>query len=102
MADLDKSTDDGLGVKPSVVEVSAAERVINAILTGMNRVLEASIDATKAFFREGKDSPYANIIVTKTSRVNDPAIQALVKALRSEDVRKFINEKYKGAVIPAF
>lgn len=67
-----------------------------------NKVLEAGIDTSTVFFREGKDSPYANIIVTKSSRVKDPAIQALVKALRSEDVRKFIEQKYKGAVIPAF
>jgi D-methionine transport system substrate-binding protein len=67
-----------------------------------NKVLEAGIDTSTVFFREGKDSPYANIIVTKSSRVKDPAIQALVAALRSEDVRKFIGQKYKGSVIPAF
>jgi len=67
-----------------------------------NRVLEAGIDASTALFREGKDSPYANIITVKSSRVKDPAIQELVKALRTEEVRKFIAEKYKGAVIPAF
>jgi len=93
-------------LKPvKLVEIDAGQLVrdlpdFDGAVINTNRVLEAGIDATKAFFREGKDSPYANIIVTKTSRVNDPAIQALVKALRSEEVRKFINEKYKGAVIP--
>jgi D-methionine transport system substrate-binding protein len=67
-----------------------------------NRVLEAGLDANTALFREGKDSPYANIIVTKTARKNDPVIQALVKALTTPEVKKFILEKYKGAVIPAF
>jgi D-methionine transport system substrate-binding protein len=95
-------------LKPiKLVEIDAGQLIrdlpdFDGGVINTNRVLEAGIDANTAFFREGKDSPYANIIVTKTSRVNDPAIQALVKALRSEDVRKFILDKYKGAVIPAF
>lgn len=71
-------------------------------ITNTNKILEAGIDANSALFREGKDSPYANILTTKSSRVNDPAIVALKNALTTEEVRKFIEEKYKGAVIPAF
>jgi D-methionine transport system substrate-binding protein len=95
-------------LKPvKLVEIDAGQLVrdlpdFDGGVINTNRVLEAGIDATKAFFREGKDSPYANIITVKSSRVKDPAIVALVKALRSEDVRKFILDKYKGAVIPAF
>jgi D-methionine transport system substrate-binding protein len=90
-----------------LVEIDAGQLVrdlpdFDGAVINTNRVLEAGIDASTAFFREGKDSPYANIITVKTSRVKDPAIQELVKALRTEEVRKFINEKYKGAVIPAF
>ncbi|AEF81408.1 MetQ/NlpA family ABC transporter substrate-binding protein [Leadbettera azotonutricia] len=71
-------------------------------ITNTNKILEAGIDTTQVLFREGKDSPYANILAVKASRVNDPAIKALFVALTSEDVRKFIDSKYKGAVIPAF
>lgn len=71
-------------------------------ITNTNKILEAGIDANTALFREGKDSPYANILVTKTGRVNEPAIVALKNALQTEEVRKFIEEQYKGAVIPAF
>jgi D-methionine transport system substrate-binding protein len=71
-------------------------------ITNTNKVLEAGIDTKKVLFREGADSPYANIIAVKSSRVNDPAIRALVDALRTEEVRVFINNKYNGAVIPAF
>lgn len=51
---------------------------------------------------EDKDSPFANILVVKEGRENDPSIQKLYKALTSEKVRKFIEEKYEGAVVPAF
>jgi D-methionine transport system substrate-binding protein len=71
-------------------------------ITNTNKVLEAGRDATTARVREGADSPYANISAVKSGRVNDPAVKALVSALRSEEVRAFIEGKYKGAVIPAF
>ena len=45
---------------------------------------------------------FANIVAVKPDKVNDPAIQALVKALTSEETRKFITEKYGVAVVPVF
>jgi D-methionine transport system substrate-binding protein len=71
-------------------------------ITNTNRVLEAGIDTGGVLFREGADSPYANIITVKTARKNEPAIRALVAALTTERVREFINSKYQGAVVPAF
>ncbi|GHV88868.1 methionine ABC transporter substrate-binding protein [Spirochaetia bacterium] len=71
-------------------------------ITNTNKILEAGIDAKGSLFREGADSPYANILGVKASRVNDPAVKALYTALTSEEVRQFIEGKYQGAVIPAF
>ena len=52
---------------------------------------------------EGKDSPYANIIAVKQGNENDPRIKALIKALQSDKVRKYITEKYpNGEVVAAF
>ncbi len=51
---------------------------------------------------EGKDSPYANIIAVRNGDQDKPKIKALVKAFQSETIKKFIEEKYNGAVIPAF
>lgn len=45
---------------------------------------------------------FANIVAVKPGRENDAAVQALVKALTSEDTRKFITEKYGVAVVPVF
>jgi D-methionine transport system substrate-binding protein len=75
---------------------------LDGYVLNTNKILEAGIDPNSALFREDKDSPFANILVTKTARVNDPAIVALKNALTTEDVRKFIQEKYNGAVVPAF
>ncbi|EOX1263848.1 MetQ/NlpA family ABC transporter substrate-binding protein [Campylobacter upsaliensis] len=72
--------------------------VINA-----NYALSANLNPVKdSIFIEDKDSPYANILVVKEGKEQDPKIKALTKALQSEKIKKFIEEKYNGAVIPAF
>ncbi len=45
---------------------------------------------------------YANLLGVKAGRENDPAIQALLRALQSDRVRDFINENFGGAVVPIF
>ncbi|MDR1952090.1 MAG: methionine ABC transporter substrate-binding protein [Elusimicrobiota bacterium] len=74
----------------------------DAYITNTNRILEFGIKDPVLARESVKNSPYANLIVVKTSRQNDPAIKALVKSLQSNDVKKFIEKKYNGAVVPAF
>ena len=68
-----------------------------------NWAMQADLVPTRdALFMEDKTSPYVNILVIRQGDESRPEIQALMKALHSEAVKKFINEKYKGAIIPAF
>ena len=68
-----------------------------------NWAMQADLVPTRdALFMEDKTSPYVNILVVRQGDEKRPEIQALMKALHSEAVKKFINEKYKGAIIPAF
>jgi D-methionine transport system substrate-binding protein len=74
----------------------------DAYIVWSSKVMEAGIDVNKArLFSEDGDSPYANIIAISPKRLNDPAIKTLVEVLKSDKVKKFILEKYKGMVIPA-
>ncbi len=76
---------------------------VDLALINTNYALEAGLVPTKdALFIEGADSPYANIVVTRADNKDAPAVKKLAQALHSEAVRKFIVEKYKGAVVPAF
>ncbi len=76
---------------------------VDVALINTNYAIEAKLNPTKdALFIEGAESPYVNIIAARADRANDPVIQKLVKALRTPEVKKFIQEKYKGAVVPAF
>lgn len=68
-----------------------------------NYALEAKLVPTKdALLLEQKDSPYANILTVRSGDEQRPEIKKLTAALTSDTVRKFIEEKYQGAVVPAF
>ena len=76
---------------------------VDLAVINSNFAMEAKLNPTKdALFSEPKDSPYANIVAVRKGDENRKEIQALKKALTSPEVKKFIEEKYKGAVIPAF
>lgn len=43
---------------------------------------------------------YVNVLVVKAGNENNEGIQALVKVLKSDEIKQFINDTYDGAVIP--
>ncbi len=76
---------------------------VGAAVINTNYALEAGLNPlTDALFLEEKDSPYANVLAVKKDRENDPNLQKLAKALTSPDVKKFIEDTYKDAIIPSF
>ena len=93
-------------LKIKELEAPLLPRALNDVdlaLINTNYAIEAKLNPTKdALFIEGADSPYTNIVAARADRANDEAIAKLTKALHGEDVKKFILEKYKGAVVPAF
>lgn len=51
---------------------------------------------------EDKDSPYANIIAVRKGDETKDKFQKLIKVFQSDACKKFIEEKYKGEIYPAF
>lgn len=49
---------------------------------------------------ESTSSPYANIVAVRSEDKKDPAIQKLIKVLKSNEVQDYILEEWKGAVVP--
>lgn len=77
-----------------------------AVING-NYAIEAGFNvATDALAKEESDSvaaqTYANIIAVRKGDENREDIKALLDALKSDKVKKFIEEKYKGSVVPLF
>ena len=94
-------------IKIEELEAAQVSRVVDevafVVLNG-NYALEAGFSVKKdAIAYEESDSEaaktYVNVIAVKEGNEENEAIQALVKALKSEDIKKFIDEKYDGAVI---
>jgi D-methionine transport system substrate-binding protein len=76
---------------------------VDAAVINTNYALIAKLNPIKdSLAIESSDSPYANVLVVKKGNEKNAAIQKLVKALNSAEIKKFINDKYKGAVVPAF
>jgi D-methionine transport system substrate-binding protein len=94
------------GLKIRELEAATIPRVLTQVdlaLINTNYALEAKLDPTKdALFIEGNDSPYVNILVARPDNKDAPAMQKLAAALHSPELKQFITEKYKGAVLPAF
>lgn len=87
------------------VEAATIPRIlpqVDAAVINTNYALDAGLKPkTDALSLEGADSPYVNYLVARPDNQNDPRIQALATALRSQAIKDFIAKKYDGAVIPA-
>ena len=84
------------------VRDSVALAVINgnyALLAGLNAGTDAIAAEDAASISA---QTYANILVVKEGNENAKKIQALKKALLSDEVKTFINNTYSGAVVPIF
>lgn len=95
-------------IKIQELEAAQVPRVLGevafAVING-NYAVEAGLSVSDdAIAYEASDSEaaktYVNIIAVKEGNENNEGIVALVKALKSDEIKDFIEEKYNGAVIP--
>ena len=91
------------------VEAAAVPRSLQDVDFGVingNYALSAGLDTSATLASEGADSEaaqtYANIVAVRNGDEDSEKTQALLKALTSDTARKFIEDTYKGSVIPMF
>ena len=76
-----------------------------AVING-NYAIGAGLKVADALAVEAADGAaadaYQNVITVMKGHENDEKIQALIKALKSDAVKAFIEESYAGAVVPLF
>ena len=91
-----------------ITEVEAAQlprtlEDVDISVINTNFAMNADLNPVKdALFMEDKTSPYVNIVVVRNGDENREEIKTLINELHSEKMKKFIEEKYKGAIVPAF
>lgn len=105
------ATEKDIAENPKNIKVQPAEAAqlprvledVDAAVINTNYALPAGLNPTRdALVIEGKDSPYANLIAVRKGDENRPEIQKLVEILQSDTVKKFIEDNYDGAIVPAF
>lgn len=67
-----------------------------------NFAISNGLDPKDAIITEAKDSPYANIVASRSGEENNEVYKKVVKVLQSEASRKYIEDTFKGAVLPTF
>ncbi|WP_230532719.1 MetQ/NlpA family ABC transporter substrate-binding protein [Microvirga roseola] len=111
---------DGVGFKPTIlditentknlkfVEIDAAQapRVlddVDAAVINTNYATQAGLDPVKdALTRENPKGPYVNIIAVRSEDKDKPWVKTLVEAYRTPEVKKFVEEQFKGAVLTSW
>ncbi len=91
-----------------IQEVEAAQlprtlEDVSISIINTNFAMNADLNPMKdALFIEDKTSPYVNIIAVRDGDENRDDIKKLLTALKSDKIKKFIEDNYKGAIVPAF
>ncbi len=114
---------DGVGLEPTVSDIAEnphnydiKELTANLLTTTLqdvdvavingNYAIGAGLKAEDALAIESADGTagvaYANVLAVKEGRENDEAIQKLLKALQSDEVKAYIDETYGGGVVAVF
>lgn len=76
---------------------------LDASAINTNYAIPAGLNPGKdAIAQEGAKSPYVNIIAVREQDKDKPWVAKLVKAYHSDEVRKFVQTEFKGAVVPGF
>jgi len=74
-----------------------------AAVINTNYAIDNGLSPSKdAIYREPKDSPWVNIIAVRDGEQNKPIFQRLVRAFQSEEVKRFVTEKYGDSMVPAW
>ena len=94
-----------------IVEIEAAQLparlpdVDMAVING-NYAIDAGLSVADALAIEDADgeaaAAYVNVVAVKEGNENNEAILALVEALKSEEIKAYMEETFQGSVVPLF
>lgn len=76
---------------------------MDASAINTNFAISAGLNPKKdSIALESANNPYVNILVVRDADKSKPWVAQLIKAYHSEEIRKFIENQFKGSVISAF
>ncbi len=88
------------------IEAATLPRILDdvdaAVING-NYAIPANLKVSEALLVENANSPYVNVVAVRQGNEKEAKIVALVKALQSDKVKKYIKDNYPNQeVIPVF
>lgn len=111
---------DGVGLKPTIIDITENKKKlqireldaaqlprslgdVDAAAINTNYAIEAGLDPNKdAIIRETPNSPYTNLIAVRTADAQQAWVKKLVTAYKSEPVKAFVQERFKGSVVTSW
>ena len=110
---------DGVGFKPTVADITANPKKLKIIeieaaqtprslddvaaaAINTNYAVDAKIDPASAILREDAKGPYVNIIAVRSADKDKPWVKALLAAYHTPEVKAFVAERFKGAVLASW
>jgi len=115
------SIKDGKGLTPSLLDITANPKKLQLIeldaaqlprslddfaaaIINTNYAIDGGLDPRKdALLQEPRiNNPYGNFVAVRAKDKDKPVFKTLVEAYQSPDVAKFIETRFKGAILPAW
>ena len=110
---------DGVGFKPSpadiienpkklkIIEIEAAQTArsladVAAASINTNYAVDAKIEPTSAILREDPKGPYVNLIAVRAVDKDKPWVKTLLETYHSPEIKAFVAERFKGAVLASW
>ena len=85
-----------------ILELEAAQLPRSLDDTAASVINSAKLDPNLAIAKEDNTSPYVNIIAAREEDKDNPTYVKFVKIFQTDAVKNYINEKAKGALVPAW
>ncbi|MDT9684175.1 MetQ/NlpA family ABC transporter substrate-binding protein [Streptomyces sp. TRM76323] len=98
---------DKKGLEFKELEAATIPRALSdvdaAVING-NYAIEAKLTPAEdaLALEKAEGNPYANFLAVKDGNEDDPRVTKLAELLNSPEVKKYIEDTYKGSVVPAF
>ncbi|MFJ9798819.1 MetQ/NlpA family ABC transporter substrate-binding protein [Streptomyces sp. NPDC101145] len=98
---------DKKGLEFKELEAATVPRALTdvdaAVING-NYAIEAKLTPAKdaIALEKSEGNPYANFLAVKAGNEDDPRVRKLAGLLNSPEVKKYIEDTYKGSVVAAF
>lgn len=82
---------------------SLSDPKVNAAVVNGNYALEGGLTPSKdaLILEKAQDNPYVNVLVTRPELEKDARVTKLASALKDPKIKTFIENTYKGSVLPA-